>query len=86
MQVEKKNRLTYICDMVTHIQIWVKPASKVLDLAARFYLWTAYFIIYSLQFVKLLMSSNNNKLSLIVITEEGVCRESTITSPFDLTN
>ena len=38
MQVLEKTRLTYISDMVTDIQIWVKPASKVLDLAATFYL------------------------------------------------
>ena len=60
MQVEK-TRLTYICNMVTHIQISVKPASKVLDLTARFN-------IHSLQFVKLLASSNNNNLSLIVLS------------------
>ena len=74
MQVEK-TRLTYIYNMVTHIQIWVKPASKVLDLAARFYLWTTYFNIHSLQFVKLLASSNNNKLSLIVIKKESVVNQ-----------
>ena len=58
--------------MVTHVHIWVQPASKVLNLAARFYLWTTYFNIQSLQFVKLLASSNNNKLSLIVVQKESV--------------
>ena len=39
MQVEE-TRLTYISDMVAHIQVWIKPASKVLNLVARFSLWT----------------------------------------------
>ena len=58
--------------MVTHIQVWVKPASKVLNLAARFYHCATYFNIHSLQFFKLLASSYNDKLSLIVIKKESV--------------
>ena len=58
--------------MVTHVQIWVEPASKVFDLVARFYLGATYFNIHSLQFIKLLASSNNNELSLIVIDKESV--------------
>ena len=71
MQVEE-TRLTYISDMVAYIQVWIKPASKVLNLIARFSLRTTYFNIHSLQFVKLLASSNNNKLSLIVSKKESV--------------
>ena len=71
MQVEE-TCLTHICNMVTHIQIWVEPASKVFDLVARFYLGATYFNIHSLQFIKLLASSNNNELSLIVIDKESV--------------
>ena len=71
MQVEK-TRLTYTCNMVTYIQVWVKAASKILNLAARFYHWATYFNIHSLQFFKLLASSNNDKLSLIVIKKESV--------------
>ena len=58
--------------MVTHIQIWVEPASKDFDLVARFYLGATYFNIHSLQFIKLLASSNNNELSLIAIDKESV--------------
>ena len=58
--------------MVMHVQIWVEPASKVFDLVARFYLGATYFNIHSLQFIKLLASSNNNELSLIVIDKESV--------------
>ena len=75
MQVEE-TCLTHICNMVTHIQIWVEPASKVFDLVARFYLGATYFNIHSLQFIKLLASSNNNELSLIVIDKESVVAQS----------
>ena len=71
MQVEE-TCLTHICNMVTHVQIWVEPASKVFDLVARFYLGATYFNSHSLQFIKLLASSNNNELSLIVIDKESV--------------
>ena len=37
-----------------------------------FYLWATYFDVNSLQFAKLLPSSDNRKLSLIVINKEPV--------------
>ena len=37
-----------------------------------FYLWATYFDVNSLQFSKLLPSSNNHKLSLVVINKESV--------------
>ena len=37
--------------MVTHIQVWVKPASKVLHLAARFYLELPTLILIACNFV-----------------------------------
>ena len=68
MQVEE-TCLTHICNMVTHMQTWVEPASKVFDLVARFYLGATYFNIHGLQFIKLLASSNNNEFFFIGFME-----------------
>ena len=47
------------------------------NLRAGFYLWTTYFNVHSLQLAKLLPSSNNHKLGLIVINKDSVLDQPT---------